>query len=174
MRRKTLTVAALACGLFLVTLFSPAPGGAQPERDRAATAEKTANRGPEIGFDYQTFIAEHLALIGSGEIDKAVDHLKVRIRNPAAIPMVIDPLKRNLAAIYGNGGLFEGHEVFGFKQLGSRIYQFHAMAYFANGPIRLTYVFELHAGEWKWLNIAYQKNLEEAAKDVPLQRIDTK
>lgn len=173
MRRKTLTFVGMAWGLLLFPHGAATPSSAQPERERPAPAVKAAHRGPQLAFDYKAFIAQHLELVGAGEIDRAVDHLKARIRNPAALPNVTESLKRSFATVFGAAGPFEGHEIYGYKQLGSRIYQFHVMAYFANGPMRFTYTFEERAGEWKWLNFGFQVNIDEAAKDAPLQPIDS-
>ncbi|MCI0681677.1 MAG: hypothetical protein L0Y71_06210 [Gemmataceae bacterium] len=143
-------------------------------RTQTPAPPRQVDKGPDIGFDYRAFIAEHQELINSGQVEKAVDHLKSRAKYPKAFAKLDEPFRKVFAGIFSRYGKPDGFELVGYKRYSSRQYQFFVMAYYENGSIQFNYGLERWRDEWKWIQFGTQNNVDEIGKGIPFQPIEGK
>lgn len=158
----------LLCGAVLLGLWLAAgPTHSQP-------APRKGDKGPDLGFDYRAFISEHQELINSGQVEKAVEHIKNRAKYPKTFERLEENFRKIFAGIFATSGKSDGFELVGYKRYSSRQYQFFVMAYYENGAIQFNYGFERYQGEWRWIQFGTQNNPDVIGKDIPLQPIEAK
>lgn len=134
------------------------------------TPSRVPRSGPDIGYDYERVIANHIDLVATGKADEAVGLLE-----KLGPVMLSDTLrqewKRRYAFVYGGAGRYEGFELTGYRRLSSRDYKFYAVAHFERGPVQFGYVFHKIGSDWKVIGFSISDQIDEMEKLHPLQPI---
>jgi hypothetical protein len=129
-----------------------------------------APEGPLPGFDYKSFVRDHLALIGAGKAPQAALHLAALAATPDTFsPTWVEDASHRFADLAAAAGRYNGHDLAGYKALTPRVRRIYAVAYFDRRPYLAEYGFTRQpSGEWKLDGFALRESLDELAHATPL------
>lgn len=166
--------------LVLLAMLLLSPGAAPVGLGQDLGPEQGPARGrgaapaPDLDFDYRGYIAEHMRQISKGLIDQALEHVQSRMKNPGGLVAKREEIRRNLSALYGASGRFEGHEIMSYRRLSSRCYKFYVFAKYEDRTVMFSYLFLFEKSRNKWLvgGFAFTDNLDSVESYAPLQPLD--
>lgn len=123
-------------------------------------------KSPDLGFDYQTLVVDHMKAVSEGKADLAIELIESRATSSPFLPgNAKEAMSKRIALIYGAGGKHAGSEVVGYKRLSSRLVKVYGVGHFDRYTALYVFTFLKQAdGEWRLHVYAISDSLDELDK----------
>ena len=133
-----------------------------------ASAQEIAEHGDQLDQPYVPLLETLIDHVGEGRIDDAIGILEDK--STKGVPESSrENVKRALAAIYGGGGKYDGHEVVAIRPISSRLHRVYAVAYHERQPLVYTFTMYQFEGQWRINHVHWGDDIAKLS-DVTDQR----
>lgn len=160
MRPDQRTISSFFATALLLLIASPALLAQEPT---------TANDAQQIDQPYLALLETLIDHVGEGRIDDAIGILQDETSK--GVPDASrESLKRTLAAIYGGGGKYDGHEIIAVRPVSDRLHRVYAIGYHERQPLVYTFTMYRFDGQWKINHVHWDDNIDKLADALTAMR----